>query len=137
MWVTNWNNHNVMKLDNNGNILNTITVGANPIGVAIDQSGNVWVVNNDDDTVTKISMGVDSLDLCIALDASSQTAIDNPICKGVVKSISTCWPLYLDLVQNLINAISDIMGFGAGATELRDDLCIHLHWHKAEDRRQK
>jgi hypothetical protein len=44
-----------MKLDNNGNILHAITVGSNPQGVAIDQSGNIWVANYDDSTVTKIS----------------------------------------------------------------------------------
>jgi hypothetical protein len=35
--------------------LHTITVGSEPIGVAIDKSGNVWVVNGGSDTVTKIT----------------------------------------------------------------------------------
>jgi streptogramin lyase len=45
LWVSNQNDGTVIELDNYGYILNTITVGINPMGVAIDKSGNIWVVN--------------------------------------------------------------------------------------------
>ncbi len=38
-----------------GTLLGTFTTGTNPIGVAIDQSGNVWVSNQGSNTLEKFS----------------------------------------------------------------------------------
>jgi hypothetical protein len=52
--------NDVMKLGPNGNILQTVTVGTYPIGVAIDQSGNIWVGNYYSNSVTKITQSATS-----------------------------------------------------------------------------
>jgi streptogramin lyase len=47
VWIANRYTNNVTELDLNGNVLNTVTVGARPHGLKIDRAntGNIWVQN--------------------------------------------------------------------------------------------
>ncbi|MCX6723751.1 MAG: Ig-like domain-containing protein [Candidatus Staskawiczbacteria bacterium] len=54
IWIANYNDNTVTKLDSMGNTLGTYPVGLNPVGVAVDDSGNVWVANWGDNTVTEL-----------------------------------------------------------------------------------
>jgi DNA-binding beta-propeller fold protein YncE len=47
VWVANTDGNTVSRLDNNGNVLKTITVFNSPTGVAVDANGKVWVTNNN------------------------------------------------------------------------------------------
>jgi DNA-binding beta-propeller fold protein YncE len=54
-WVTNWDDNTVAKLSNSGSTLGTYSTGVGgPMGVAVDGSNNIWVVN-EDGSVTKLS----------------------------------------------------------------------------------
>ncbi len=57
MWVTNYGSTTVpgstiTELNSGGTVLTTIKVGNNPGSIAIDFSGNLWVANYYDNTVT-------------------------------------------------------------------------------------
>lgn len=46
--------HTVSKINMNSHAVESITVGENPIAIAIDNSNNAWVINQSDNTVSKI-----------------------------------------------------------------------------------
>ena len=48
-----WMRLRLFKLSLSGSILGTFAVGTHPYGVAFD-GANMWVVNNGDNTVTKL-----------------------------------------------------------------------------------
>ncbi len=54
IWVADYYDHTVTKLQaNDGTILGTYSVGNNPNGICFD-GANIWVVNFGDDTVSKL-----------------------------------------------------------------------------------
>ena len=55
IWITHRNANNVSKLTPDGTTVGTFAVGKDPVGIAVDGSGNVWVVNRYDDNVTKLN----------------------------------------------------------------------------------
>jgi DNA-binding beta-propeller fold protein YncE len=102
VWVTNFSNtttgntttpgNTVTELSpSSGEVIGTITVGSNPAGIAIDNSGNVWVTNfgnstTPGNTVTELSpssrevigtITVGSNPAGIAIDASGNVWVAN------------------------------------------------------------
>ncbi|MHB8563472.1 MAG: Vgb family protein, partial [Acidiferrobacteraceae bacterium] len=81
------------KLSPTGTVLGTFTVGTNPIGIAIDQSGNVWIANNGSNNVTKLSptgtvlgtFTVGTNPIGIAIDQSGNVWIANNGSNNVTK----------------------------------------------------
>ncbi len=60
IWVTNSSDNNVMKLDLDGNLLKTITVGTYPVGIACDDA-NIWVANSTSGNVMKLDPNTGSV----------------------------------------------------------------------------
>jgi len=54
LWITNTTENLVTKLSLAGAIIGNYATGVFPYGVCYDGLGNIWVVNNNDNTVTKI-----------------------------------------------------------------------------------
>ena len=96
VWITNYGvtelppaadvpGNTVTELSSSGALLGTFTVGTRPSGIAIDASGNVWVVNGGSNTVTKLSpsgavLGTFALGIGpsgIAIDASGNVWVAN------------------------------------------------------------
>jgi YVTN family beta-propeller protein len=55
IWVTNYNENSVSKIDIVTNVVATVPVGTNPRGVAFD-GVHIWVANSGEDTVSKIDI---------------------------------------------------------------------------------
>jgi streptogramin lyase len=55
VWVANRASNNITKLDIEGNVIKTCTVGSGPRGVAIEEFGDVWVANYSSGNMVKIS----------------------------------------------------------------------------------
>ena len=59
IWISNWGMGNVIgntvtELSPSGSILGTYTVGSGPAGIAVAPDGNVWVANENSNTVTEL-----------------------------------------------------------------------------------
>ena len=72
VWVANSGGNSVSRLDNDGNVLKVITVGATPTGVAVDAEGKVWVTNLGSDSAMRIDPlggadGLGEVDLTVGL----------------------------------------------------------------------
>ena len=71
----------------------TYTVGTNPLGLAIDASGNIWVANNTGNTVTKLSasgvligtFAVGGGPSNIAIDSAGNAWVTNYVDSTVIK----------------------------------------------------
>lgn len=59
VWVANLDDNSVSRIDaSSKSVGDTITVGTEPDGIAVDEEGNaVWVANSGDDTVSRIDLG--------------------------------------------------------------------------------
>jgi hypothetical protein len=71
VWVANSGGSDVSRLDNNGNFITTIPVGATPTGVAVDSNGKVWVTNYDSHNAMRIDPGTNLVDLTVGLNAGA------------------------------------------------------------------
>ncbi len=76
VWVANSGGSDVSRLDNNGNVLQVIPVGAAPTGVAVDSNGKVWVTNLGSNNTMRIDPnaggpGVAAVDLTVSLGAGA------------------------------------------------------------------
>jgi streptogramin lyase len=71
VWVANSGGNNVSRLDNNGTVLNVITVGTTPMGVAVDAAGKVWVTNYYTHNAMRIDPATDSVDLTVSLGSGA------------------------------------------------------------------
>ena len=77
--------NSISEFNSTGSIVGTYTVGLRPWGVAIDASGNIWVVNDVDGTVTELNPSgsaiatypVGSAPTGIAIDASGNVWVEN------------------------------------------------------------
>ena len=105
------NNYTQNELFNNVILLGTYTVGANPVGVAIDSSGNVWVANNGSANVSKLSSAgallgtytVGANPHGIAIDSSGNVWVANYGSANVSKIVFIPQPqLKVPLVLNII-----------------------------------
>ncbi len=72
IWVANSGGSDVSRLDNNGNLLKVIDVGAAPTGVSVDREGKTWVTNLSSNTVSRIDPnaggdGLGAVDLTVDL----------------------------------------------------------------------
>lgn len=77
IWVANSGSDCVSRLDKDGNIRKSISVGDEPTGVAVDLNGDIWVTNRFSDNVMRIdpSKGADGLgevDMTISLGAHAE-----------------------------------------------------------------
>jgi hypothetical protein len=66
---------NVTKLSSAGATLGTYSVATNPVGVAVDQFGNVWVANAGSANVTKLSSGSNGVLVPLVQNFSQNTSI--------------------------------------------------------------
>ena len=55
VYVTNYNDGTVSVINPSGTVVATLTVGANPIGVAVSSGGVVYVANSGSNTVSVIT----------------------------------------------------------------------------------
>lgn len=72
IWVVNSHGTTVARLDNDGNLLKTISVGDGPTGVAVDANGKVWATNLDSNDLSRIDPngggdGLGEVDLTVDL----------------------------------------------------------------------
>ena len=105
------NNYTQNELFNNVILLGTYTVGTNPVGVAIDSSGNVWVTNYGSANVSKLSSAgallgtytVGTNPYGIAIDSSGNVWVTNYGSANVSKIVFIPQPqLKVPLVLNII-----------------------------------
>jgi hypothetical protein len=90
----------------------TYSVGTNPDGVAVDQSGNVWVANYGSANVTKLSSAgatlgtysVGTIPIGVAVDQSGNVWVANQGSNNVTKLSSGSNGVLVPLVQNLPQA---------------------------------
>src|SRR5262249_37673804 len=78
IWVTDFSANTLLKLDQNGAIIQTVNVGGNPEFPAIDGT-NIWVPNFNDNTVTVVRAGTGAVVATLSgngLDGSAQAAFD-------------------------------------------------------------
>jgi len=54
IWVIDSTNGKVNTLNTNGGIIGSYNVGLAPIGITIDQKGNVWVINAGSNNATEL-----------------------------------------------------------------------------------
>lgn len=71
VWVANSGGNNLSRLDNDGNVLQVITVGQAPTGVAVDAAGKVWVTNLSSNNVMRIDPLTNLVDLTVDLGAGA------------------------------------------------------------------
>lgn len=76
VWAANSGSGTVARLDNDGNLLKLIAVGATPTGVAVDANGKVWVTNYGSDNAMRIDPaagpdGLGAVDLTVSLGAGA------------------------------------------------------------------
>jgi len=71
VWVANSKGNTVSRLNNNGNILTSITVGQTPTGLAVDATGKVWVTNLSSNNAMRINPATNLVDLTVFLGAGS------------------------------------------------------------------
>ena len=85
-WVANYADTTVKKIDiTDGSVMGTYNVGVGPYGAAVDVYGNVWVVNQGTNTVTKLNSSggtigtyaVGSTPQFVAADASGNVWVTN------------------------------------------------------------
>ncbi len=67
VWVANSYANTVSRLENDGSLLATVSVGAQPTGVAVDANGKVWVTNLDANNVMRIDPSTNTVDLTVEL----------------------------------------------------------------------
>jgi phosphate/phosphite/phosphonate ABC transporter binding protein len=67
VWVANSGVDTVTRLDNAGNVLEVIDVGAEPTGVAVDAAGKVWTTNLQSGTIMRIDPSLDQVDMTVDL----------------------------------------------------------------------
>ena len=53
IWVTNYNDNTVSRIDVSNYVGADVDVGSSPSDAAVD-GNNIWVANRDDDTVSKL-----------------------------------------------------------------------------------
>ncbi len=63
VWVAASGSDLVYRLDNNGVIKASISVGVYPTGVSVDNNGKVWVVNYNDGYIKRIDPATNTVDL--------------------------------------------------------------------------
>ena len=76
VWVANSGGSDVSRLDNAGNLLKVVPVGATPTGVAVDAEGKVWVTNLGSDNIMRIDPdagadGLGAVDLTVSLGSGA------------------------------------------------------------------
>jgi len=84
VWVTNMSDSTITKLSSSGAVLGTYPVGTYPMGIAIDNAGNVWVANTNtnanshliDGSITKLNSAGAVLGTYPVGDSPSYIAID-------------------------------------------------------------
>jgi streptogramin lyase len=67
VWVAASGSNNVIRVDNNGNVLAVIPVGVTPTGVAVDSNGKVWVTNYGSNSVMRINPLTNLVELTVDL----------------------------------------------------------------------
>jgi streptogramin lyase len=78
VWVANSGGNNVSRLDNAGNVLEVITVGSTPTGVAVDANGKVWVTNLGSHNAMRIDPSTNTTDLTVDLNYIGQQFAAGP-----------------------------------------------------------
>lgn len=71
IWVAASGSDRVIRVNNNGSVQTTITVGDQPTGVAVDSNGKVWVTNYGSNSVMRIDPTTSVVDLTIELGANA------------------------------------------------------------------
>jgi streptogramin lyase len=71
IWVANGGGYEVLRLNNQGNLLSSIYAGDHPTGVAVDANGMVWVVNLGSENVVRIDPSGNTEALTISLGAGA------------------------------------------------------------------
>ncbi|MBI4337680.1 MAG: right-handed parallel beta-helix repeat-containing protein [Chloroflexi bacterium] len=71
IWVANSHSNTVTRLNNNGDLVAIIPVGAQPTGVAVDAAGKVWVTNYDSWNAMRIDPATNAVDLTVPLGQSA------------------------------------------------------------------
>ena len=71
VWIANSNGSSVTRLDNDGNFIARIGVGATPTGVAVDSLGKVWVTNFGSNNAMRIDPATNTVDLTVTFPSGS------------------------------------------------------------------
>ncbi|MFT7542845.1 MAG: hypothetical protein ACI9K5_003827 [Gammaproteobacteria bacterium] len=72
IYVASSGTNEVFHLDSAGTLLNTISAGTQPRGLAFDQAGKLWVVNQGSDDAMRIDVTSNSVDLVVTLRTGSR-----------------------------------------------------------------
>ncbi len=72
LWVTDFDNDLLFRVDTTGALLASTPVGGQPSGVAVDAAGMVWVTNNASDDAMRVDPATDMVDLTVSLGAGAQ-----------------------------------------------------------------
>lgn len=71
VWIANSHGSDVSRLDNDGNLVAIVPVGATPTGVAVDAADKVWVTNLNSHNVMRIDPATNLVDLTVDLGAGA------------------------------------------------------------------
>jgi streptogramin lyase len=74
VWVANSGGNDVSRLDNDGNLLSVINLGADgsmPTGVAVDANGMVWATCYNSNTVKRINPATNTVNMTVSLGAGA------------------------------------------------------------------
>ncbi len=71
VWIANRWGASISRLDQAGNVVAVIPVGAEPTGVAVDGNGKVWAANKNSNSVSRIDPSTNAVDLVVDLGAGA------------------------------------------------------------------
>ena len=71
LWIANSGGTTVSRLDQDGNLLATITVELGPTGISVDSNGKVWATNLRSNSVSRIDPATNKVDLTVELGAGA------------------------------------------------------------------
>lgn len=89
IWVANSFGNTVTRYTNDGDLVATIPVGAEPTGVAVGHDGMVWVTDNQDEFIHRIDPATNSISLSKSIIGSGGHYTYSDMTGIVTRSITT------------------------------------------------